>query len=334
MFLVNAWYRGDFWLYLLWPLSLVFRVVSNLRRVWLQDGAQSLPLPVVVVGNIAVGGSGKTPMVIALARLLQERGLRPGIVSRGYGAATRDFPREISPDDDSEEVGDEALMLRRGLDCPLVIDPDRPRAVRRLSDGGGCDVIISDDGLQHYAMRRDLEIAMLDGRRGLGNGLCLPAGPLRESPARLAWVDRIVFAGEPEPALAAERERAGQSYGCLRLRPTAWVHLSSGRSVAPDQLPVAGQLHAVAGIGHPARFFETVEALGYTPECHAFADHHRYVPQDLAFGADATVVMTEKDAVKCADVAPDDSWYLRIEPELDEESAEFLVSSIQKLCRR
>lgn len=333
MFLVNAWYRGAAWLYLLWPLSLVYRSVTALRRRWQQDGARPASLPVVVVGNITIGGAGKTPMVIALARLLQAQGLRPGIVSRGYGAKAKKFPREVAVDDDSEEVGDEALMLRRTLDCPLVIDPDRPRAVRELGAGGGCDVIISDDGLQHYAMHRDLEIVMLDGERGLGNGLCLPAGPLREPPARLDEVDRIVFNGEPEPALATAREVEGQSWGCLRLRPAAWVHLHSGRSVAPEELEVAGELHAVAGIGHPARFFDAVEALGYKPQCHPFADHHRYAPQDLAFGAGATVVMTEKDAVKCAEAAPDDCWYLRVDPELDEETGGFLVSSIQKLCR-
>ncbi len=332
MRLVNAWYRGALWLYLLWPLSLVFRSAAALRRVWLQDGAAPLPLPVVVIGNITVGGTGKTPMVIALARLLVEQGLRPGVVSRGFRAGTREFPREVAADDDSDEVGDEALVLRRNIDCPLILDPDRPRAVRTLAARGDCDVIISDDGLQHYAMHRDLEIVMVDAARGLGNGLCLPAGPLREPARRLQEVDRVIINGGAPDSRAWLKRVPAERRGRLELRAAAWVSLRDGRTVAPDALPLRGQLHAIAGIGHPARFFDTVRQLGYSPQCHAFADHHRYGPQELSYGEAATVVMTEKDAVKCADMAPDNSWYLRLDPQIDAQSRDELLTEIRRLC--
>lgn len=318
MSIIDAWYRGSKWLWLLWPLSLLYRALSALRRRSLQSrrAPKSHWPPVVVVGNITVGGTGKTPLVIALVKQLQEQGWRPGIVSRGYGGQAGQDALEVTEASSTDEVGDEAVLIRRSVTGPMFVGSNRVKAVEALLAGHACDVIISDDGLQHYAMPRQLEIVVLDGARMLGNGLPLPAGPLREGPQRLCEVDHVIVNGTVPPALGRLTDVPISS---MQLQPVAWVNLRTGDRVALNTL-VRGEeerLHALAGIGNPERFFNSVRELGYDPLCHPFPDHYRYNAEDLRFSDDATVVMTGKDAVKCERFAGPNYWYLAIEAQLE-----------------
>ena len=336
MTIVDAWYKKHAWLWLLWPLSVLLTFLARRRRVRLQGRhpAVSDALPVVVVGNITVGGKGKSPFVIALVNQLQAIGVRPAIVSRGFGGRAPRYPCVVDAATTVEEAGDEAIMIRRSVSCPIVVDRQRVRAIEALRQSRTCDVIISDDGLQHYAMPRVLEIVMLDGERLLGNGLCLPAGPLREPAARLQEVDYVVVNGDARDV--RDTTLASGRFGrkaAMHLRPAAWVNLRSGARVDLQSLPLAGagRLHAFAGIGNPQRFFATVTALGYTPLCHPFPDHYRFGAQDLRFATGNTVVMTQKDAVKCESFAEADYWYLAVEAELD---AAFSAHLLQDICAR
>ena len=330
MTIVDAWYRKHAWLWLLWPLSVLFTMLARQRRARLQRTWPLEPadIPVVVVGNITVGGTGKSPFVIALVRQLQAIGLRPAVITRGYGGSASHYPCFLDPASTVEEVGDEAIMIRRSVSCPVVVDRRRMRAIEALRKSQTCDVIISDDGLQHYAMPRALEIVMLDGERLVGNGLCLPAGPLREPAARLEEVDYVVMNGDSsDTTLAAGRFGRKPA---MYLRPAAWVNLRSGARVDLHSLPLAGagRLHAFAGIGNPERFFATVRALGYSPLCHPFPDHYRFGAEDLRFASGNTVVMTQKDAVKCESFAGPDYWYLAVEAELDADFSAHLLQNI------
>lgn len=310
MKLVEAWYRGSPWLHLLKPLAAGFGRLSRRRRRRLTAEQQALPLPVIVVGNITVGGTGKTPVVLALTQALQATGHRPGIVTRGYGARPSALPWRVAEADDPGTAGDEPLLLARRSGVPVVLDPDRCRAVRYLAEHTDCDVIISDDGLQHYAMARIAEIVVVDGRRGLGNACLLPAGPLREPAQRLREVDAVLVNGDPDENVRGQLH--GTGWQAVTLAPRAWVNLRDGRRLAPDALPAADGLEAVAGIGHPERFFMLLRSLGYTVTPHPFPDHHRFRREDLAFASDRTLVMTEKDAVKCRPWAGADWWYLEV----------------------
>lgn len=330
MSIVDAWYRKSAWLWLLWPLSLFFTLLARQRRSRLEKSRGVIPAPpVVVVGNITVGGTGKSPFVIALVKLLQTNGIRPAIITRGYGGNAQSYPFTVTETSSVEEAGDEAVMIGRSVSCPVLVDARRVRAVEKLRQDGSCDVIISDDGLQHYAMARALEIVLIDGERLLGNGLCLPAGPLREPPSRLQEVDHVVVNGEAREAAATLQ---GIDWTSMQLRPTGWVNLRSGEQVALQDLPLTstGLVHAIAGIGNPQRFFRTVQSLGYAPLCHPFPDHYRFTAQDLRFATGNTVVMTYKDAVKCKSFAEADCWYLAIEAELTEEFRQRLLADIRE----
>jgi tetraacyldisaccharide 4'-kinase len=290
---------------LLAPAALAFRAATNVRRSLYRHGLlriERLPVPVIVVGNITVGGSGKTPLTIALASELAERGWHPGIVSRGYRGTSR-APRAVGADDNAEVVGDEPLLLARtGL--PVWIGADRPAAARALlAAHPDRDLIIADDGLQHYALARDIEIAVIDASRGLGNGLPLPAGPLREPAARLGAVDAIVNLGGTGDA---RREFA------MTLTGERFVRVNDS-SVSTDAAPFrSGEVHAIAGIGDPSRFFAQLSALGIAAHRHPFPDHHRYVAADLALPGATAILMTEKDAVKCERFADDRCWALPV----------------------
>jgi tetraacyldisaccharide 4'-kinase len=325
--LPRAWYSDARWIRSLEPVSRVFRGVADRRRRAYLSGRRSAwraPVPVVVVGNIAVGGTGKTPLVIWLARWLGARGLRPGIVSRGYGGRTGRRPLLVTADTDPDLAGDEGPLVVRRTGRPLVVCADRVRAVRHLLDSHRCDVILSDDGLQHYALGRDVEIAVVDGALGLGNGLCLPAGPLREPPQRLAEVDMVVVNGA---ALGLREDE-----GVMRLVPRAFVGVGSGERVSLEAFVGAHRgVHAVAGIGNPGRFAQTLEQLGLEPLLHPHPDHHRFDGSELQFADDLAVVCTEKDAVKLSRLArvPGNCWYLEVEvapgPGLEERLAAVLA---------
>lgn len=296
----NLWYTRQPLRWLLFPFSLVYQAITALRRNYLQRfRQQQFTVPIIVVGNLTVGGVGKTPLVIALAQQLQARGLRVGIVSRGYGAMVADFPHEVSVDETAVHVGDEPLLLAKKTGCPVVISPDRVQAVQYLLDKYESQVVLSDDGLQHYKMGRAIEIAVIDGVRGLGNGLCLPAGPLRESAKRLQQADFVVVNGGTYPG----------EYR-MDLVPGELTQLISGDTLSADLL--SSSVAAVAAIGHPQRFFTTLRRLGINANEYPFADHHQFKPEELRL-AEKIVVMTEKDAVKCHAFATDSMYFLPVD---------------------
>lgn len=309
--LVRAWYARAAWLWLLRPLEMLYRLVILVRRWSFRAGLRAVyraPVPVVVVGNITVGGTGKTPVVIALVEALQARGLRPGVVSRGYGAAAGAvYPHRVGADSSAADCGDEPLLIYQRTGAPCVVAPDRPAAVRALLAAESIDLVLCDDGLQHYALARDLEIALLDAQRLLGNGFCLPAGPLREPAGRLREVDWVLHRGGSD----ADTGIRYAIDGLLPLLPSSEV---------PPPAP-GDAVHAVAGIGQPAQFFASLEAMGYRVTGHGFADHHAFVADDFAGLGDQPVIMTEKDAVKCRALAGPGGtganlWYLKISARL------------------
>lgn len=339
--LQRRWYGRPGWLWLLLPLSFLYRVIIALRRRAYRCGllpSWRASVPVLVVGNIAVGGTGKTPVVIALCEVLRRHGLAAGIVSRGYGANPPSFPYLVTAASPVAESGDEPLLLARRTGCPVVIAPDRCAAARHLLQQHACDILISDDGLQHYALARDIEWIVLDGARGIGNGHCLPVGPLREPKRRLADAAALLVNRTALPPTAETAVEPFAPRFDFILRPGAMVHLASGREVDAAQWCAANpRVHAVAGIGNPQRFFATLRELGCVPVEHAFADHHAFDADDLRFAEPLPVAMTEKDAVKCgALVTGDDAadtWFLRVDAALPDALFDSLVASINGTLR-
>ena len=317
------WYRLSALSLALWPLSLVYRLLVALRRFAYRCGALPsvrLPVPVVVVGNIVVGGTGKTPLVLALAAVLKQRGRKPGIVSRGYrGRAVT--PIAVAAASPVELVGDEPLLLARTGVCPVWVGRDRAAAaLALLAAHPECDVLILDDGLQHYRLARDIEIAVED-ERGAGNGLLLPAGPLREPVSRRvdAWVVNSAPTGMHSPAFRMELR--GDAFRRLR-PPLAGVAASA----------LAGRkLHAVAGIGNPRRFFDHLARLGLSTVNHAFPDHHVYAAGDLDYGDCEALLMTEKDAVKCEAFAREHWYALQVGAELAPAFFDFILAKLNGL---
>jgi len=312
--LQHHWYRLSPLHLLLFPLSLVFRALAALRRALYRSGLLAsvrLPVPVVIVGNISVGGTGKTPLTLWLAQQLIENGWHPGIVSRGYTKTTEQKKKalhEVTSDDSADEVGDEPLLMAQRALCPVWIGRDRPAAAQALLDAHPeCDIILSDDGLQHYRLQRDAEIVVVDGARRFGNGMLLPAGPLREPVSRLQEVDAVVVNGG---------EAQGDEFA-MRLEGTSFYNLLNPEMVVSAGAFAGQRLHAIAGIGHPQRFFAYLGHLGLSAQHHAFPDHHRYTASDIAFDDADAVLMTEKDAVKCAPFATERCWVLRVDAQVN-----------------
>ncbi len=306
--------------YLLIPLSWLYCFIVWLRRSFYNLGLLKryrAPIPVVVVGNITAGGSGKTPLVMWMARFLQDQGYRPGIVSRGYGGAAKTWPQQVRSDSDYVVVGDEAVMIASRTECPMAVGPDRSQVVRSLLEHHDIDVILSDDGLQHYALQRDIEIAVVDAARRFGNGFCLPAGPLRERPARLDKVDMIVVNGTAE---RHEHPMNVTSQFAVNLKTSQTLPLSG----------FFGKLHAVAGIGNPRRFFDELRNAGLDIEEHEFPDHYPYVSTDVEFADQCPVLMTEKDAVKCVRFAHDRLWCVPASVELGKAFGQRLLMLLEK----
>ena len=323
--LQRAWYapRAP---WLLRPLSWLYGAVVELRRIAYRLGllpSRHPGVPVIVTGNLTVGGTGKTPVTLWLARQLAARGLQVGIVSRGYGGSAREA-RVVTAGSDPREVGDEALLLARHSGAQVCVARRRVQAAEVLA-ARGCRIILSDDGLQHLAMRRDLEIAVVDGARGFGNCALLPAGPLRESLRRLRSVDFVLVNG------------AGQPYGMpadlqplhFTLQPGPALPLRGGAGRALEGFR-GEPVHAVAGIGHPARFFAELRAAGLSIIEHAFPDHHAFQAADLAFGDGRAVLMTQKDAVKCAAFAAANLWYVPVEVEMAPAAANRVISAAMR----
>lgn len=299
MHLLNKlWYTRSVLAWLLLPLSVLYCMIVVARRWAYRRGilkTQRLNVPVIIVGNITLGGTGKTPLVIWLTQFLRAQGYRPGLIARGYGGKATHWPQAVDADSDPGLVGDEPVLLVRATACPMVVAPDRVAAAQALLAQHDCNILISDDGLQHYALGRDIEIAVIDAERRLGNGHCLPAGPLREPARRLKDVDLIVANGDARTGEFAMHVSVG-----------AAVNLLSGERRALELFRTE-PVYAIAGIGHPERFFSRLRAAGLSIKTHAFPDHHAYRPEDLAF-ADGTLLMTEKDAVKCQRFAQSHFW--------------------------
>jgi tetraacyldisaccharide 4'-kinase len=301
----SIWYKDHFIGAWLAPLSFIFHDIIRFRQFLYRYKllpSYAIGIPVIIVGNITVGGTGKTPLLIALAQLLLAQGYRPGVISRGYGGQTDQLPQRVSLANTAAQVGDEALLLAKYCQCPVVVGRSKVAAARYLRATTDCTIILSDDGLQHYALQRDIEIAVIDGMKRFGNGYCLPAGPLREPINRLQTVDLIIVNGD-----SYEDNEFSMS-----MRGTMAVNLRTGeqRLLSSFQMQPC---HALAGIGNPARFFAFLGNAGLQCVTHSFPDHHVFRPEDCAFKDDFAVLMTEKDAVKCTSFAEEKHWYVPIE---------------------
>lgn len=317
------WYEKRGWSVLFLPLTWLFQLLALCRRRWQQRSAQKFSVPVIVVGNIAVGGTGKTPLVIAIVQSLQQQGWRPAVISRGYGSAAPRYPFAVTATTPPGQSGDEPLLIAQRTGVPVMIGADRVASVQALLAGNyneKIDIVISDDGLQHYRLWRDIEIVAIDGSRGIGNGRCLPAGPLRESAKRLTQVDWVIVNSDaPDSQLNALFDRLSVSrHVAMQVQPSAWVNLHDGKRKNVESDFGGEKVHAVAGIGNPQRFFYSLARLGVDIIPHEFPDHHRFCAADIQFDDGRTVVMTEKDAVKCRPLlnalpTPKRYWYLEIE---------------------
>lgn len=318
----RLWYGKGRPLWPLYPLAWLYRFIAERRRraAWKAKDTV-IPVPVVVVGNITAGGTGKSPLTAMLAQLLADKGWRPVILTRGYGGKSDRYPLQVLPGTLASEAGDEPVMLSAQAGCPVVVDPDRRRGALWALDQQLGTIMLCDDGLQHYRLPRDVELAVFDGQRGLGNGALIPVGPLRELPRRLESVDFIVTNGGWLSDLDHRQQFT------MTLLPTGIRHLSTGRQISLDEIkgkPVV----AVAGIGNPARFFDTLRSLGAQVTERALPDHHQFRPEDLECDAGQWLVMTAKDAVKCRDIAPENAWVLEVEAQLPDAFSEAFLSTV------
>jgi tetraacyldisaccharide 4'-kinase len=323
--LESVWYGGravPFWLA---ALERVYRGGLWLRR-WLFRKrvfeVRRLPVPVIVVGNLTVGGTGKTPVVSWLVRELAQRGWRPGVAMRGYRGRRR-VATLLGPETEPAEVGDEAVLQYKAGACPVAVGVDRAEAGALLVERAGCNVVICDDGLQHWALRRDFEIAVIDGERRFGNGRLLPAGPLREPADRLELIDAVIVNGGPVNDGEIALSVIGETAVCLRT-PGRLVNLAAWRGQ---------RVHAVAGIGNPERFFRMLEGLGLEVIRHPLQDHHDFTGGELDFGDDLPVLVTEKDAVKCTSFASAKTYAVPVEASLPAELADGIHRALHQVPR-
>ncbi len=330
--LEKCWYQPDllenFLVWLLLPLSWLYCAVAVVRRKIYQlkfKKSYAASVPVVVIGNIVVGGSGKTPLLISLCEFIKKNGFKPGVVSRGYGGKVTGV-KQVLENDAARLVGDEPLMICQRTKVPVVVGADRVAAVNHLLENNQCDIVLSDDGLQHYRMQRDIEIAVIDSNRGLGNGFCLPAGPLRERVSRLKEVDMVVYNSGSANSESAE----AFSY---TLKIIDLCHLSRGECVELASF-MDKPVHAVAGIGNPPRFFTQLRDNGIDVIEHAFSDHHAYTQADFSGWDKDCIIMTEKDAVKCRHLQIPDAWVLCVMADLSKSLELQLNSKILPLLNR
>lgn len=309
------------------PLLVIFVVIAGFRRYWILRYTQKrLVTPVIVVGNISVGGTGKTPLLIALVKWLQQQGFNPGVMSRGYGGKASHYPYLLNATSTAAEAGDEPITIYQQTGCAVCVGADRV-AVAKILEDENCDILLSDDGLQHYRLSRDIEIAVVDGQRGLGNGWRLPVGPLREPASRLKTVDWVIVNSPDANFVLPGVEDL--FYVPMQICAQELVNLQSGKKVSTAEFALV-QVDAVAGIGNPQRFHNTLTQLGITAELHAFPDHHAYSASDFQFANNLPVVMTEKDAVKCREFAQPHWFYLPITASLPDT---FWLALQQKLER-
>lgn len=320
---MKFWEKRGLWAWLLSPFALLFWGISRLRRLLFRlkiCRAYHAPLPIIIVGNISVGGNGKTPFTLWLVQQLQQLGYKVAIISRGYGAKSKTFPLLVEPHSDPYVCGDEPVLLAKRAGVPVCISPNRQQSIELLTAKFNLDLIISDDGLQHYPLHRDMEIVVMDSQKGLGNGFLLPAGPLRELPARLKQVDMVIAHGKPSPL----------SQYVMQLKAQYAINLVSGEQRPLTQFK---QVNAIAAIGKPQRFFAMLQQLGLELiEQRAFMDHYQFNPQDLKkFCQNRPLFMTEKDAVKCQHFAQANWWYVPVETLIIGDHQALLAKIVQKI---
>lgn len=345
--LQSIWYRPQTPPLILRLLAGLFAVLLKLRYFCYRHqlfASTRLNVPVIVVGNLTVGGTGKTPLVVYLAQALMAQGLQVAVLASGYGGALAKHKKFASPIDgnmSAADVGDEALLLAQQLTCPVWVGRNRGYVGQQLlAQQPHTQLIICDDGLQHYALARDIEIVLFDGARGLGNGYLLPAGPLREKPARLACADYLVVNGQPAPsaesasAWLAKLSALALPMANMQLQSQALYALNAPQRRQSLSALSGKRVHAVAGIGHPERFFEQLRAHGLQIQPHAFADHHAYVAADFAEFAQDHIIMTEKDAVKCRQLPLPNAWVLPVSAVLPAELVEWLLAKIDSITHQ
>lgn len=320
-FVNEVWYKDHFIATWIMPFSFIFTDVAKFRRWLYKKGykpVEKLPVPVIIVGNITLGGTGKTPLVIYLVEQLKAAGFNPGVISRGYGGQSETWPVRVTAESDVLLIGDEPLLIAQQVDCPVAVGPVRADSARLLLEEGAIDVIISDDGLQHYALHRDIEIIVIDGVRRFGNNFCLPSGPLREPQERTQEVDFVVCnGGEPE-----------ENEVLMQLDGADAVNLQT-----QERKPLAEfsamNCHAIAGIGNPQRFFDLLNKHGLKCQAHAFPDHYAFTAKEISFKSAQAILMTEKDAVKCRAFASAQHWYVPVQATLDNSFIEKLIALLR-----
>lgn len=326
-YLEKAWYKKSLWLWLLWPFSLITKQISKRRLTKFLAGSTktwNTNIPLIVVGNIVAGGTGKTPFVIWLTKKLSELGYKPGVISRGYGGRAKKYPLIVNDSTRARISGDEPRLIFKNTNVPVYVSPNRVEAVKQMIEDTDCNVIISDDGLQHYQLGRDIEIVIFDGYRGIGNSLCLPAGPLRESIERIESVDFIISSSR-----SLTKEGISEN-AIMKFKATEWVRLSDQKRVAIDAWPLGKVIHGVAGIGNPSKFFVTLKGLGFKVIEHSFPDHYQFTEEDFSFSEQLPIVMTEKDAARCHKIDIKNIWVLKIEADLPDNFALELLNKIKE----
>ncbi|KAG1654008.1 Tetraacyldisaccharide 4'-kinase [Nymphon striatum] len=328
--LENVWYKGGKGKYLLLPLTGLYCAVNGFQR-WKAirnlKNKPKLPCPVIVVGNITVGGTGKTPLTVYLVKLLQKAGYKPAIITRGYGGQATSWPQSVTHESDAQQVGDEAVLMASRTQVTVFAGADRMESIEQLLKNHDCDVIISDDGMQHYKMPRDMQIAVIDGTRLLGNGLCLPAGPLREKKEKLDECDFVVVNS------VNDTQELNSRWIRMELEGGSLTNINSdlSRDLTKAISDFNGvQVHAVTGIGNPQRFYKTLEQTGLKLITHSFPDHHDFKADDIKFNDELPIVMTEKDAVKCRQFAGDNVWYLPVSARLSENFDEQFLTVLKR----
>jgi tetraacyldisaccharide 4'-kinase len=341
MALQRAWYpinnRKPIWIWLLLPLTMLFWLLSRLRAYFYAKHimqAYKSALPVIVVGNISVGGNGKTPVVLAIANHLQARGIKCAVLSRGYGGAQTEFPYLLTHNSSATQVGDEPALIHKRLNIPVVIDPKRARGAKFIERHTQAQVIICDDGLQHYALARDIELCVMD-KRGVGNGYLLPMGPLRESLSRLKTIDWLLFNGAQSqtPAFFASINTE-VAYICLE--SVLWINVKTDErldlAAGLAHFAASDSVAAMAGIGDPSRFFSTLASLNISlSSTKGLPDHHAITQVDIPVAE--FVLMTEKDAIKCRDFAPENCWYLQVQARIPHQFYEYIDARLANLER-
>lgn len=310
---------------LLWPLSLLFRCLAACRRQLYRSGllkTWQAPVPVIIVGNISVGGTGKTPVVIALVDWLKAQGYKPGVISRGYGGQKHSVPTLLDAQSEPSDVGDEPVLIARRTGAPVCVFPLRIESAKALLNANDCDVLIADDGLQHYALERDLEIIVVDAQKLHGNGFCLPAGPLREPVSRIGKQAYTLY----------NRTQASDDGNSFTLVPGDLVALDNSQKKSASSL--AGiEVLACAGTASPERFFKTLSSFGIRLNTRVFPDHHPYTAGDFENPAGLPIVMTEKDAVKCTNFGLKNAWYLPVETTLPEPLKKRVLTMLSHVSR-